>query len=369
TAGAFADRLEAALGGRPPTTPVAHRSETRTTVMARPGSDRVGDRRRSLALTVGAIVLAAGAVLAFLLIGGDDGGGGGAVAAPTVVTKPVGKSPVGVAVGDVRIWVASRDAPPPTGGPPGEIYRLRRDSPVQAKEPIPLPGPRAVAVGLSSVWVVNGEALYEVGGGAVPQPIEVGDKPTDVTVDNNFVWVSNEEGDSVTRVDPSSIDADGRPTTETIGVGDEPRSIAADRGNVWVANAGSGTVTRIDADRLKVTATVPVGPQPTSIAVGPSSAWVTDNAEDDMREIDVRTAEQVGTPIPVEPSPRGVAVGLASVWVASGAANVVERFDGDSRTRIGDPIAVGPDPADIAVGVTAVYTANQSSGTVSRILP
>jgi DNA-binding beta-propeller fold protein YncE len=307
------------------------------------------------------------ALAAVLVLGGDDGGS--APGEPEVVTRSVGKGPVGVAVGDVRVWVASRDQPQPFGGAPGQLDRLRKAVPEPAKQPLPLPSPRAVAIGLGKVWVVNGDALFEIGGSRPPLRIEAGEKPDDVAVDNNYVWVSDEDGGTVTRVDPSQISADGQPATKTVDVGAEPRSIAAGERSVWVANAGDGTVNRITPGTARVGPPIPVGPQPTSIAVGPSSVWVTDADANDLRELDIRTGELVSDPIPVAAAPRGVAVGLSSVWVASGGENLVERFDAQTHERIGDPIPVGADPADVAVGVSAVYTANQAGNSVTRIQP
>ena len=375
TAGAFAELLGRALGGEATPVvrrrPAADRHETATTAMARPPSGGGGWRRP--ALIGGALVLGLAAVAAVLVLGGGDGGGDGGVGEQpsTVATANVCTGPVGVAAGEKRIWVACRDQPQ-FEADAGSVARLRRDAPVAPNEKpaIPLPGPKSVAVGISSVWVVNGKALFQLGGGKEPEPIPAGERPDDVAVDGNFVWVSDEKGDTVTRVDPTERDSDGNYPTETVKVGDEPRSIDARDGLVWVANAGDGTVTKIDADQARVKATIEgVGTQPTGIAAGRSSVWVTDNAEGMMRQIDIRSAELQDPPIPVAASPRGVAVGLASVWVASGAENVVQRFDGSTREPIGDPIPVGVDPADVTVGDRAVYTANQTGGTVSRIEP
>jgi streptogramin lyase len=365
SAGELADRIEAALDPSEATTPTLRGAEARTARMGRPAR---GGRGRRIALIAGSLaIVAAVAVGAVLSLGGGDDQS--SAAAPEVVTRDVGKGPVGVAVGDVRVWVASRDQPQPFGGEPGELDRLRLRVPEPAKQPLPLPSPRAVAIGLGKVWVVNGDALYEIGGGREPLRIEAGQKPDDVAVDNNYVWVSDEEGGTVTRVDPSAVSADGQPATKTVDVGGEPRSIAAGERSVWVANAGDGTVNRITPATVRVSPPIPVGPQPTSIAVGPASAWVTDADENDLRELDIRTGKVVGDPIPVAAAPRGVAVGLSSVWVASGGENVVERFDAQTHERIGDPIPVGADPADVAVGISAVYTANQAGNSVTRIQP
>ena len=313
-------------------------------------------RRALLAGGLAALALAAALIAGLALGGGDDGD---EEAPPLVETGEVGAGPVGVAVGDQRIWVASRDA--------DQLWRLRRDSPVKAKKPIPILEPRAVAVGLGSVWIVNEQSLFELDTSVgKPVPIAVGDGPGDVAVDNDYVWVSNEDDDTVTRVDPFS----DPPETTTIDVGDEPRSIASDDGEVWVACAGDGTVQRISREEAEVTKTVEAGTRPSSLAIGTGSVWVIDNDEELLRRIDRDTTAVEGSPIAVAPKPRGVAVGFASVWVAGGGAEgVVERFDPETGARIGEPVAVGADPADVAIGEAAVYTANFGDATVSRFEP
>jgi streptogramin lyase len=360
TAGALIDGLEAALrGARPRGLPTSVR---RGVAAPRPR------RRGRTAGALAAIVLVVAAAAAAIALSGGGGGDDPAQSPPEVVSRPVGDGPVGVAVGDWRLWVASRDASQ-GDGPPGQMERLRRAVPEPAKPPIPLPEPRAVAVGLNAVWVVNGEALYRLGEGDEPQRVPVGSEPDDVAVDNNYVWVSDRTDDTVTRIDPGPLEVGAEPDEVTVPVGDEPRAIAVGRKTVWVANAGDGTISRIRPESAHVSAPIEVGKRPTALAVGPSSVWVVDNEESTMREVDIATGRVVGDPIDLAAAPRGVAVGLGSIWVASGAENVVERFDADTRAEVGGPIPVGADPADIAIGESAVYTANQGSNTVTRIQP
>jgi streptogramin lyase len=366
TASQLIEEIDYAIDPSEAVTPVTRRDTPST---QRTKRTRQGSRRRLALILGGLFVVAVAAVAAAVLLGaGDDDGDGGA-SGPTVVTRQVGKGPVGVAVGDERVWVAARDQPQLGDAPPGAVERLRRAVPEEAKPPIPLPSPRAIAIGLGKVWVVNGDALFELGGGAEPTEIPLGEKPDDVAVDNNFVWVSDEEADAVFRVDPFSLGSDGAPDILKIPVGDEPRSITAATRTIWVANAGDGTITRITPATGRASPPVQAGTRPTSIAAGPSSVWVTDNEENVLRQFDIRSGKQVGDAIPVAASPRGVAVGLSSVWVASGAENVVERFDAQTHEAIGSPIRVALDPADIAVGESAAYTANQGASSVTRIQP
>ena len=90
-----------------------------------------------------------------------------------------------------------------------------------------------------------------------------------MAVGEGAVWVANEGGETVTRIDPSTRTA-GRP----IRVGEDPQALAVGAGSVWVANFGDGTVTRIDPRSRRAFRPVRVGRGPTDIVVGKTSIWV-----------------------------------------------------------------------------------------------
>ncbi|MFN8113573.1 MAG: serine/threonine-protein kinase [Solirubrobacterales bacterium] len=328
---------------------------------------RTGDHRRWWISAVVAAVLIAVALAVLIPRSGDEDGGtstgaGPPAPKPTVETGDVGAAPVGVAVGDLRVWVASRDS--------NQVDRLHLGAPKQADPPVPVESPRSVATGFGSIWVVNGKALYRLDPGepgSTPVRIEAGDGPGDVAIDDRFVWVADELG-GVTRVDPGTNTATG-----SVPAGDEPRSVATGGGAVWVVSSGDATLTKIDPDAVRVLGTRKTGVRPTSVAFGEGRVWVGDNAASKLIAVEPGPAGsgpgQVSAEADTAASPRGVAVGLGAVWVASGAEDLVERFDTGTLEPIGGPIAVGADPADIAVGEGAAYTPNFDDGTVSRIEP
>jgi DNA-binding beta-propeller fold protein YncE len=329
-------------------------------------------RRSPAALIAAGLAIAAVLVTGLLILGSDDGGSpppaSEARSRPQVDTVPLatGSSPVGLAADGGTAFVASRDARQTGGGLAGAIDRLAIGPAKLQGDSIPIPSPRSLAAREGELWVVNGEALYRVGeDGADSLRIEVGGKPDDVATGGDSVWVTDEDGDAVSRFDAGAA----QPVAQEVAVGDEPRSVAATPSAAWVAVAGEGVVARVDARTMRVQERIPVGPRPTSVAVGGGSVWVADNAENTLREIDPRTNRVLGAPIDVAPSPRGVAYGDGSVWVASGAANVVERFDPSTRTRIGRPIPVGANPADVVSAGGTIITANQTGSSVSLIRP
>jgi hypothetical protein len=161
-----------------------------------------------------------------------------------------------LAVGPNAVWAGSTRAlsriDPLTG-------RLRpRASPVW--------GP--MAYGFGSLWVLGSElervspatmrreATVELTGGFVRVAAGLGS-----------VWVSDDEGQAVLRVDPEQ---DG--ISRTYDVGGRPFGIAVGPDAVWAAIEG-GTAARIDPRTHDVTVT-PVGGAPRGIGVGADGVWV-----------------------------------------------------------------------------------------------
>jgi YVTN family beta-propeller protein len=343
SAGEFARRLQVALLG---------------TGAAGPGPRGHRGSRSMAAAGLVLVTAVVAAVVAVLIVGGSDDVPN---EEPTVATSSpgaVGAEPVSVAVGEVRVWVASHGD--------NEVDRLRKGRPERYSTPIPLPTPRSLAVGFESIWVVNGDALYRLnpGAGSDPLRIPVGSGPSDVVVDPNSVWVSNEGDDTVMRIDPTT-----NKVTATVRVADGPEGLATGKGSVYVADTGEGMVTRIDAQTAKVVAEQEVSPGPTSLAVATRGVWVADEGTSTLMRISPTTLRPIGSPIDVADRPSGVAVGLGSIWVSSAGEDEVERLDPADGGSQGDPIPVGAAPADVAIGTSAVYTANSGDATVTRIAP
>jgi DNA-binding beta-propeller fold protein YncE/tRNA A-37 threonylcarbamoyl transferase component Bud32 len=326
-----------------------------------------GDRRRLALLIVLAVLAAAGAGVALAL---RDGGGeppptnarepedGRRVPSPSVATQDVGAGPLALATGGDEVFVASRDE--------GSVETVALDSLDPIGRPLQVPTPVGIATGFDSTWTVSTEALYRArDDGSAPVRIAAGERPSSIAVDDAWVWVADEAGNNVLRVDPKTNEV-----TATVPVPDEPRALAAANGSVWVACAGDGSVVRIDVDTAKVTGEPsPAGSRPTAIAVGSGQVWVADNEGARLFRFDEETGDAPGKPIEVGPKPRGVAVDDDVVWVASGQSGTVARFSAATGEAVGDPIPVGTDPADVAVSDGVAFTANFGDSTVARIAP
>ena len=86
------------------------------------------------------------------------------------------------------------------------------------------------------------------------------------------MWVSDEAGDRVVRIDPQADEV-----VATINVGSGPTAIAVGFGSVWVTNSLDGTVSRIDPATSAVQATIMVGDGAGAIAIGQGAVWVADH--------------------------------------------------------------------------------------------
>ena len=148
-------------------------------------------------------------------------------------------------------------------------------------------------------------------------------------------------------------------------IGGTPVAVAVGEGAVWVADQTGGSVVRIDTADTTERSTAQVGDGPLAVAAGEGAAWVA-NAEGTVRRLDPSTGEPSGPPIRVA-DPTGIAAGEEGVWVANGTEGTVTRIDPASGEVTGEPIDVGPRPVDVAVGEGSVWVANTEDGTVSRI--
>jgi YVTN family beta-propeller protein len=277
-------------------------------------------------------------------------------------TIDVGAPPNGLTVGEEeKVWVAE----PKTGRVEGIDTTIEQVVPPSADAP----DAASVAVGFGSIWAVSpaSDALYRLdpAEGLEPKAIPVGDRPTDVALDENGLWVANEGSHDVMRIDPVAEQVDA---TEQVGEGAAPRSIATGGGSVWVANIDGRNVVELDSRTgRRVGAAVPVGSRPNDLAYGEDAVWVIDIVDGTLTRISARGKES-DEPIAVGSRPRGVKVGFGYIWVANGGDGTVSVVDPDALEVVAD-VEVGKDPADITVGEGSVWTADQGDSTVTRVEP
>ena len=182
------------------------------------------------------------------------------------------RGPAGVAVGAGGVWVSHGVEMTRFDPRTGAVEKTARAGGPWASQ---------IAIGEGFVWVAYHGALTKAGllrfspaldgvrlagDGHVRVPL-VG-RASDVAVGDGWVWTTITRGDTVSRVDPTTLNVD-----RTFAAGDSPVSVAIDNG-VWISNSADATVTKLDAvtgAKLDVT---PVGHTLGGLAAGRGKVWV-----------------------------------------------------------------------------------------------
>jgi YVTN family beta-propeller protein len=199
--------------------------------------------------------------------------------------------------------------------------------------------------------------------GRVTGQLPVGDNPTAVTAADGTVWVTNTDGDTVSRIDPIH----GRELARIADVGHHPAAVAVDNGTAWVVSPDENTLTAINTTAEKAVETVLVGQHPSGVAVGAGAVWVTNSIDNNISKIDPDDPHRTWT-FPAGTGPTGIAVSDGAVWVTNVGDGTVWKLD----PATGSPLLVakvGLDPTAVAVGSSGVWVANSLDDTVTHLDP
>ena len=224
--------------------------------------------------------------------------------------------------------------------------------------------PTAVAAGEGAYWVTNADgntvSRIDPGTAAVVDTIPVGNGPSGIATGAGAVWVVNSLDGTVSRIDPGT-----NTVVQPIRVGGEPLGIVYAAGSVWVANTGDGTITRIDPVSGRPTKTLQVAA--TDLAFGAGTLWASERAAGQVVRIDPTTGKQVFA-IRVGNGPTGIAFGDGAAWVANSLDGTVSRIDPDTNS-VTATVSTGDGPDAVAVDARGTWVSNQFDGKVVRIDP
>ena len=192
--------------------------------------------------------------------------------------------------------------------------------------------------------------------------VPAGARPYGLVADGEAVWVTNNVGGTVTRLDPAT----GR-TLATVEVGRCPERLAASEGAVWVVNACDATVSHVDTATDAVVATVPLDAQPQAIAASDDAVWVTTLGAPNLLRIDPETNRIAGG-LTIPATLVGVAADDEAVWVTDEAdAGRVIRVD-PATEQVVEEVAVGPDPSGVALAEDGgVWIVDRGGDTVTTL--
>lgn len=185
------------------------------------------------------------------------------------------------------------------------------------------------------------------------QRIEVTRRPIAVATGEGAVWVASMAGGVVTKIDPRTGEAVGKPTPTD----DSPYAIDVAFGKVWVATFQNDKLIQIDPRTRKVIKTTKVANRPFGLTSGFGSMWVTSIRGETLSRIDPDSGESVGEPIELSGPPHQVAAGLGYVWVTNIRDGVVDKIDPRTNTVV-DEIKVDSAPSAVVTAAGSVWVAN-----------
>jgi YVTN family beta-propeller protein len=255
-------------------------------------------------------------------------------------------------------------------------------------------------------------ALIDSKSNHVVDAIPVGDRPTQIAIHGDHIWILHPDTRSLTLVGRAE-----QSVLRSVGLGGAPSSIAADGHGVWVTDARTGTVTLIEPERLTVVRTVKTRQRSVplrdsdagQIAIGFGSLWFASGGSAITR-IDTASGRVMTriTGVDTGESLGGITFGSGSVWIAGPVQeSMVTRIDprrnsvvarifiqkfrlngvafgggglwvsdvGSDQVWLIDPVnnapvgttKVGGQPLGVTYAAGSIWVANSGDGTVSRI--
>jgi streptogramin lyase/tRNA A-37 threonylcarbamoyl transferase component Bud32 len=248
----------------------------------------------------------------------------------------VGLDPTGVAVGeDGDLWVINQGD--------STVSRIDPDSGEDTSTKSTLGIPTGVAAGEGAVWITNGFGGPS-GTGQVVR-LDLADESVEPAFDDSgnakaivvafgSIWLADADRDAVLKYDPEDLDAPPIeiPTDEDANASAAPRSLSVGTGaaqGIWVANELGDTVLRIDPETNEVADRIQVE-SPTAVAAGASGVWVTSEINDRVVRFDAadgRTLRTYQTPDGVLDGPTSIVIAPAGVWFGSVLESAIARLD------------------------------------------
>jgi hypothetical protein len=186
--------------------------------------------------------------------------------------------------------------------------------------------------------------------------------------DGNWVWVSNTDEDSVTKI--WAIDS---MVVGTYPTGDAPHGVIFDGTYVWVANNGSQNLTKLRPSDGQVMGTCSIaGINPVGLAFDGAYVWATGsdpgNPSNGLLTVLRPSDCQIVTAYPVIGNPAFLAFDGYSMWVTHNrAGGLITRIRARDGHYTSDDIKnVGGNPLGIAFDGANIWVAESSTNTLSK---
>ncbi|MFN8112928.1 MAG: serine/threonine-protein kinase [Solirubrobacterales bacterium] len=341
-----------------PATPIPDTPTPPSDPPAKRASDGGGSGPRWGRIAAALAAVAVVAVAAVLLLGGG-GDETIAYAQPKVDGDPVPLDgmPVGIAVGEGTVGVATREGQSVT------LFSEKTGEPTGNSVSLPGRG-EDVTFSEGAFWATVPPAKAVVTAkvnGSEREEIDVGGAAYGIAPDDGTVWAAEPGQRRIASIDTSDLSVSSIP----VEAADEPAQLAPGDGVIWVVDRGAGQVFRVDPNNPSEAQGFGTGSNPKGVTVSDDgSVWVANTDGATVVRLDGE-GEQIGQ-IDVGGDPRLLAFGFGRVWVANGDGSVQAINPGDNSVQ---SVKVGGSPEDVAIGTDRVWVTTGSGSSVVRIDP
>jgi streptogramin lyase len=289
-------------------------------------------------------------------------GAGGRASCPRLVHLAVAaRQAVGAGAGPLAlnggtIWVARPQA--------GEVIRVGPAGSIVAH----LGGtPISLASGFGRLWVaerdgnrvvsLNEQTLRQDSAAGIPLPVSV-------VTGSLGVWALSIDTNSLYRLDPARgtsappYDSPVASPVDMVAVGDELWVLGAEEQGLSPFNAELERIVRAGFD-------LP-GRSLSGLSTAGGTIWLGETAGRSLLRVDAATAAVHRLPAPDGIDPIATAPGACGVWVA-GASGDVALVDSQTGTPLGPALHVGRSIADLAASGTGVWASDPLDGTLVHV--
>ncbi len=244
------------------------------------------------------------------------------------------------------------------------IERYRRRRRFFAIGSVALAGAAVLAVGAIATGRV---ALFADGspdvagrpGEGILARVPTGQRPVDIALRPEGVWVVNEGDSTLARIDPESNEV-----TAELSLAGRPQEVDLGDSAVWVA--GFGRITAIDPTSGDEIDSVDLGAESDRmvLSVGDGGVWAIVGARD-LYNIDPQSLD--AQPVPVVERPVDVMVRDGSVWVLDARRGLL-RLDPKTTEPVGRPIGqAASSTGDLHGGNGIVWIAAKDDDTIIQV--
>jgi virginiamycin B lyase len=150
-----------------------------------------------------------------------------------------------------------------------------------------------------------------------------------------------------------------------IVTGRHPCDVAAGFGSLWVANDAGGTLVRIDPETNRITRRIRIARGICPVAIGGRTVWVASYRTDTVYRVNPRSGRIVSR-AKVSHWPQRFAVGAGSVWLSNFEAGLIVRFDARTGRRT-SVYNVGGNPSGLAFAGGALWVSFGRGTTLGRV--